>query len=76
MSSSPLLLNESWTITADIELPEGGGNGMIVTEGGLEVGPGLYLRDGRPTFVDNLLSLERPTLPGRILCPEESRRSP
>lgn len=35
------------TITADIELPEGGGNGMIVTEGGL----GLYLRDGRPTFV-------------------------
>jgi hypothetical protein len=38
LSSSPPLLNKSWTITADIELPEGEGSGMIVTEGGLEGG--------------------------------------
>jgi arylsulfatase len=71
LSSSPPLLKESWTITADIELPEGGGkNGMIVTEGGLEGGLGLYLRDGRPTFVYNFLSLERPTFAGKDPLPK------
>lgn len=34
---------------------------MIVTQGGLEGGYGLYLREGKPTFVYNYLSLERPT---------------
>jgi arylsulfatase len=31
---SPLLLNTSYTITADIEVPEGGGEGMLLTSGG------------------------------------------
>jgi arylsulfatase len=70
LSSSPPLLNKSWTITADVELPEGGGDGMIVTEGGLEGGIGLYLRDGRPTFVYNFLSLERPTFSGKDPLPK------
>lgn len=70
LSSSPPLLNKSWTITADVDVPEGGGNGMIVTEGGLEGGIGLYLRDGRPTFVYNFLSLERPTFAGKDPLPK------
>jgi hypothetical protein len=32
---SPLLLNASYTITADIEVPHGGAEGMILTSGGL-----------------------------------------
>jgi arylsulfatase len=70
LGSAPPLLNKSWTITADIELPDGGGDGMIVTEGGLEGGVGLYLRDGRPTFVYNYLSLERPTFVGKDPLPK------
>jgi arylsulfatase len=70
LSSSPPLLNKSWTITADVELPEGGGEGMIVTEGGLEGGIGLSLRDGRPIFVYNFLSLERPTFAGKDPLPK------
>jgi arylsulfatase len=70
LGSAPPLLNKSWTITADIELPDGGGDGMIVTEGGLEGGIGLYLRDGRPTFVYNYLSLERPTFVGKDPLPK------
>lgn len=70
LSSSPPLLNKSWTITADVEVPAGGGSGMIFTEGGLEGGVGLYLRDGRPTFVYNFLSLERPTFVGPDPLPE------
>ncbi|MCP2371215.1 arylsulfatase [Agromyces terreus] len=56
------MLNKSWIITADIEVPDGAADGMIVTHGGLEGGYGLYLRDGKPTFVYNFLSVERPTV--------------
>ena len=41
-------LNTSYTITADIDVPQGGGEGMIVTEGGRFGGYGLYLLKGKP----------------------------
>jgi arylsulfatase A-like enzyme len=59
--ASPPMCNKSWTITADVELPEDAANGMIITHGGLEGGYGLYLRAGKPVFVYNYLSIERPT---------------
>ena len=59
---SPRVLNKSWTIAADIEIPDDGVEGMIVTQGGGVGGYGLYLREGRPTFVYNYLSLERTTV--------------
>jgi len=57
--ASPSMVNKSWAITADIEVPAGKAEGMIVTHGGLEGGYGLYLRDGKPTFVYNFLGIER-----------------
>lgn len=61
-SASPPMLNKSWTITADVDLPDDAvASGMIVTHGGIEGGYGLYLRDGKPTFVYNYLGVERPT---------------
>jgi arylsulfatase A-like enzyme len=56
---SPSLLNSSYTITAEIEVPEGGAEGMIVTSGGRFAGYGFYLLDGKPTFTWNMLNLER-----------------
>ncbi|PKN32313.1 MAG: arylsulfatase, partial [Deltaproteobacteria bacterium HGW-Deltaproteobacteria-20] len=41
--SSPLLLNASYTITAEIVVPEGGAEGMIMTSGGRFGGYGFYL---------------------------------
>jgi arylsulfatase len=69
-AASPPMCNKSWTITAEIELPDGKANGMIVTHGGLEGGYGLYLRDGKPTFVYNYLSLERPTFAAKEALPK------
>jgi arylsulfatase A-like enzyme len=60
-AASPPMCNKSWTITADIEAPDSKAEGMIVTHGGLEGGYGLYLRDGKPTFVYNFLGVERAT---------------
>ncbi len=56
---APKLLNTSYTITADINVPEGGGEGVIVTQGGRFGGYGLYLLKGKPTFTWNLLDLKR-----------------
>ncbi len=58
-STAPNLLNTSYTITADIDVPEGGGDGNIVSEGGRFGGFGLYLVKGKPVFTWNLLDLKR-----------------
>lgn len=69
-SCADILLNKSWTTTAEIEVPEGKAEGMIITHGGLEGGYGLYLRDGRPTFVYNYLSVDRPTFTAKDPLPK------
>jgi arylsulfatase A-like enzyme len=58
-SAAPRLLNTSYTITADIDVPQDGADGMIVTEGGRFGGYGLYLIKGKPIFTWNLLDLKR-----------------
>jgi arylsulfatase A-like enzyme len=61
---SALLLNCSYTITADIEVPEGGAEGMLLTSGGRFGGWGFYLLKGKPVFVWNLVDLKRPRWEG------------
>jgi len=56
---SPLLLNTSYTITADIEVPAGGAEGMILTSGGRFAGYGFYLLKGKPVFLWNLVDVKR-----------------
>jgi len=56
---SPAILNASYTFTADITVPEGGAEGIIVTSGGRFTGYGFYLLDSKPVFLWNLLDLER-----------------
>ena len=58
-SAAPNLLNTSYTITADIDVPPGGADGNIVSEGGRFGGYGLYLVKGKPAFTWNLLDLKR-----------------
>mgnify|MGYP000165094174 CR=1 FL=1 len=58
-AASPSMINKSWTITAYIDVPDGKTNGMIVTQGGLEGGYGLYLRNGKVNFTYNFLGTER-----------------
>jgi arylsulfatase A-like enzyme len=67
--NQPSLLNTSYTITADIEIPEtrtlgigapqGEAEGVIVGEGGRFVGYALYLQKGKPVFTYNLMDLKR-----------------
>jgi len=59
-------LNKAYTITAEVEIPDGGAEGMIVTQGGRFGGYGLFLskgefglNHGRVVFLYNLLDLKR-----------------
>jgi hypothetical protein len=56
-ANAPNILGRSYTITAEVEVPEGGGDGMLVTQGGRWGGFGLYLLKGKPVFNYNMLIL-------------------
>ena len=65
-SGAPNIMNKSYTITAEVEIPEGGAEGMIVTDGGRFGGYGLFLSKGvegidrgHVVFLYNLLDLKR-----------------
>jgi arylsulfatase A-like enzyme len=58
-SDAPSILNKSYTITAEVEVPPGGAEGMIATLGGRFGGYGLYLLKGKPVFTYNFLDLTR-----------------
>lgn len=73
-SAAPSILNKSYTITAEVEIPRGGAEGMIVTEGGRFGGYGLFLskgvagiRRGKVVFLYNLLDLKRTIWSGPAL---------
>jgi arylsulfatase len=54
--------NQSSKITAELEIPEGGANGAILSQGGRFGGWSLYMKDGKPAYVYNFLGLERYTI--------------
>jgi len=56
-ANAPNILGKSYTITAEVEVPQGGGDGMLVTMGGRWGGFGLYLLKGKPVFNYNMLIL-------------------
>jgi arylsulfatase A-like enzyme len=65
-SAAPNILDKSYTITAEVTVPDGGAEGMIVTEGGRFGGYGLFLSKGdfgvgrgKVVFLYNLLDLKR-----------------
>ena len=53
------LKNKSSTITAEVEVPQGGGNGAIMVQGGRFGGWALYVKDGKPGYDYNFLGLQR-----------------
>jgi arylsulfatase A-like enzyme len=51
--------NKSHAVTAQMEVPEGGGEGVLVAQGGAYAGWSLYLLKGRPVYCYNFLGLQR-----------------
>jgi len=51
--------NKSHAVTAEIVVPEGGAQGVIIAQGGSIGGWTLYLKDGKPRYCYNLLGIQR-----------------
>jgi arylsulfatase len=62
---APDLKNKSFGISAVVDIPDGGAEGLLMTQGGRFAGVGLYLLDGRPVFHYNLAGVERYTVAGK-----------
>jgi arylsulfatase len=70
--ASPDIKNKSWSLTAEVEVPQGKADGILATQGGLFGGWALYLADGKPTFHYNLVNVQhyavtasQPLAPGK-----------
>ena len=61
--------NRSHTITADVEVPQGGANGVILAQAGRFGGWSLYLKDGKPIYTYNWLGLKQYTIAGGQALP-------
>ena len=57
--SAPNLLGKSYSISAEVDIPQGGAEGMLNTNGGSFGGYGLYLVKGKPVFTYVQLTTER-----------------
>ena len=56
---APSILDSSYRFTAEVEIPQGRAEGMIVTQGGRFGGYGFYLLKGKPVFLYNFLDFDR-----------------
>ena len=54
--------NKSHSVTAQIVVPEAGGQGVIISQGGAFGGFSVYMKDGKPAYCYNLFGLQRFTV--------------
>ncbi|CAJ0887930.1 arylsulfatase [freshwater sediment metagenome] len=66
---APFILDASYNFKAEVDIPQGGGNGMLITQGGRFAGYGFYLLEGRPIFTWNLVDLKRQRWEGHDQIP-------
>ncbi len=63
------LKNKSHAVSAAIVIPDGGGDGVIIAQGGAFAGWALYLQDGKPKYCHNLAGLQRFYAEGETAVP-------
>ncbi|MDO8940340.1 MAG: arylsulfatase [Methylicorpusculum sp.] len=54
--------NRSLTVTAEVEIPQNGANGVILAQGGRFGGWALYMKEGKPAYSYNLAGMQRTTI--------------
>jgi len=67
--SAPDIKNKSFKIAAEFNIPDGGAEGVLVTQGGRFNGWALYLLEGRPVFHYNLIGKYRASIAGKDKLP-------
>jgi arylsulfatase len=57
-NAAPNTKNKSFSVTAEVVVPEGGAEGVIATQGGAFGGWGLYAKEGKLKYCYNFIGLE------------------
>jgi arylsulfatase A-like enzyme len=68
------VLNRPHSITADVEIPVGGADGILVAHGGIDAGYVLFVKDGHLCWVHNYVALEYPRVTSTTEMPEGRHR--
>jgi arylsulfatase len=63
--SAPDIKNKSFKIAAEVNIPDSGAQGVLVTQGGRFNGWALYLLEGKPVFHYNLIGKYRASIAGK-----------
>jgi arylsulfatase A-like enzyme len=61
--------NKSHSVTAEVDVPESGAEGVIIAQGGAFAGWSLYVKGGKPVYCYNLLGLQRFKIEGDAAIP-------
>ncbi len=61
-ASAPKVMNRPHSITADVTIPEGGAEGVLLAQGGVSGGYVLFVKDGRLHYLHNYLGLHEYTV--------------
>ena len=62
--------NQSHSITAEVTIPAGGANGVILSQAGRFGGWSLYVKDGKPMYTYNFLGLSSSKVASTDVLPE------
>jgi arylsulfatase len=69
VSLTPVYENHSHTITAWVNIPSGGGDGVLMADGGEGGGFSLYIKDGKPAYTYNYFRRQITTIVGPQVLP-------
>jgi arylsulfatase len=58
-AAAPDLKNKSFAITAEVNIPSSGAQGMIFTQGGITAGWGFYIQNGKLVGMHNYIDSQR-----------------
>jgi len=70
MSVSPPIKNRSHELIAEVDMPKGGGNGMLVTAGGRTAGYALFVKNNHLYYVYNFIGIDRTAIESSEPVPE------
>ena len=66
----PQLFPAGHTISAELEIPDGGAEGVIACAGSFSAGWSLYVKDGKPVFRYTYFEVADVTIPGTVELPK------
>ncbi|MPY92109.1 MAG: sulfatase-like hydrolase/transferase [Acidimicrobiia bacterium] len=61
--------NKSFSVTAEVDVPDDGANGVIIAQGGRFGGWGVYVKDGKAKFVYNVLGIQEFATEAKVAIP-------